>query len=144
MKLGLKHLAPYLPYGLKIQGLTHGEIAEMSAVNENNVNINGRDFTYGWWADIFDIKPILRPLSDLTKEIEHDGNTFTPMTRFAELDGDAYFYHIGFLNDMNRNWAYIIGKFPHWFVYKYIIKWHFDVFGLIDAGLAIDINTLNK
>ena len=25
-----------------------------------------------------------------------------------------------------------------------LFEWHFDVFGLIDAGLAIDINTLEK
>jgi hypothetical protein len=24
-----------------------------------------------------------------------------------------------------------------------LFEWHFDVFGLIDAGLAIDINTLD-
>ena len=25
-----------------------------------------------------------------------------------------------------------------------LFEWHFDVFGLIEKGIAIDINTLNK
>jgi hypothetical protein len=32
---------------------------------------------------------------------------------------------------------------PNWTVEK-LLEWHFDIYGLIEAGLAIDINTLEK
>ena len=72
MKLELKHLAPYLPYGLKIQGKggrveTLGIEVGMTAKTINCAAI----LYYGY-------KPILRPLTDLTKEIEHNGERFTP------------------------------------------------------------------
>lgn len=36
---------------------------------------------------------------------------------------------------------YIINNYS---LYEKLFEWHFDVFGLIEAGLAIDINTLNQ
>ena len=116
MKLKIEHLAPYLPYGLKIQGTTHGEIAELSCCTETSVNITTRSFQYGMWADIFEIKPILRPLSDLVK-----------------------------LGSNERWWrdkiALGITKLDYESIQE-LFKEHFDVFGLIEKGLAIDINTL--
>jgi len=81
MELELKHLAAYLPYGLKIQGQTHGEIQEMTGLNSGVVMINHN--TKGW-ADFYDIKPILRPLSDLTKEIEINGEKFVPILELSK------------------------------------------------------------
>ena len=37
----------------------------------------------------------------------------------------------------------LIFKQKYWIAQK-LFEWHFDVFGLIEAGLAIDINTLNN
>ena len=31
-----------------------------------------------------------------------------------------------------------------WCVMNKLIKWHFDVFGLIDRGLAVNINDIQK
>lgn len=139
MKLELKHLSPYLPYGLMIQGNTHGEVAEMSEVNENNVNIKDRGFTYGWWADIFDIKPILRPLSDLTKEIEYNGEKFLGSDEFTDNEWGEFlslehipkmFYKKGLTSILDYDSV------------LELIKRHFDIFALIPQGLAIDYNTL--
>jgi len=195
MKLELKHLAPYLPYGLKIQGQTHKDIEELSCVTETSINIVGRGFTYGMWADIFDIKPILRPLSDLTKDIEYRGEKFVPLKKLHELDETNYFgnteekgYKLRFMDkviSVKHNTYKLSGTEE--FVVKYLVEtsnigdliysfsydpelrrflkrddtrsiplgigyqldmfnklfeWNFDVFGLIDKGLAIDINTL--
>jgi len=131
MKLELKHLAPYLPYGLKIQGQTHKDIEELSCVTETSINIVGRGFTYGMWADIFDIKPILRPLSDLKNEFTCPEGVVMPV---------GYFYSYadkvgkGHISEVMINLSAL--------EYRYLLKYHFDVFGLIDKGLAIDINTL--
>tara|TARA_B110000967_G_scaffold207945_1_gene258606 strand:- start:1616 stop:1966 length:351 start_codon:yes stop_codon:yes gene_type:complete len=116
MKLELKHLAPYLPYALKIQGITHGEIAELSCCTETSVNITTRSFQYGMWADIFDIKPILRPLSDLVKMNKSLYESY--LMSGCEIDRMPYLSILACLEN------------------------HYDIFGLIDAGLAININTL--
>jgi hypothetical protein len=135
MKLELKHLAPYLPYGLKIQGMTYGEIAELSCCTETSVNITDRTFQYGMWADIFDIKPILRPLSDLISliNIDFEDEKFKPIDVIIRKGGchSAVALHVK------------IGKGTLGFKYfDLLLQWHFDVFGLIEKGLAIDINTI--
>lgn len=124
MKLELKHLSPYLPYGLKLRGHTHGEIVEMSEVNENNVNVKDRGFQYGWWADMFDVSPILRPLSDLKDEILCKYYVYYCSEKGLMVKAKNELYTT--LVDLN-----------------YFYKNHFDVFGLIEKGLAIDINTLD-
>ena len=128
MKLELKHLAPYLSYGLKIHS--------MYKVKDSSPII------FEMKTDNIDIvishdsrKPILRPLSDLVKVIEIDGGMFTPI------------YHNAFHEDKYNLGEYMNG-FSHYKSIKYgiierLLEWHFDVFGLIEKGIAIDINTLN-
>lgn len=112
-----------------------------------------------------EIKPILRPLSDLTKEIEHNGEKFVPMLKLLELDGKAnrdinackfdgsFIYEEGFhygrsINGKkNTDWAISMCIYPkgikHW-VANQLLQWHFDINGLIEQGLAIDVNTLKE
>ena len=121
MKLELKHLAPYLPYGLKFKDIPKG-------YNKDRLlNI----VSFEWCLS--NGKPILRPLSDLTKEIKVNGNLFTPNHHplfkiFISADMDWFIDNCPFFVDYGQ-------------VQK-LLEWHFDVFGLIDAGLAIDKNTL--
>ena len=141
------------------------------------------------------IKPILRPLSDLTKDIEYRGEKFVPLKKLHELDETNYFgnteekgYKLRFMDkviSVKHNTYKLSGTEE--FVVKYLVEtsnigdliysfsydpelrrflkrddtrsiplgigyqldmfnklfeWNFDVFGLIDKGLAIDINTL--
>jgi len=79
------------------------------------------------------LKPIFRPLSDLTKEIEHNGVKFIP----AQKLGESGFVFPG------HTWVHMVLELPYWVIEK-LIEWHFDVFGLIEKGLAIDINTIEK
>ena len=142
-KLELKHLAPYLPYGL------HGAVEDFE---ENTVHLNVKVMS----VDIDDLclsfdecldvylddtkdaifKPILRPLTDLTKEadkfeefeqfnIEEFGITRTEMLN-------------SFIESEDR--LNICYGFNFW---QKLFENHFDVFGLIDKGLAIDINELS-
>lgn len=80
--------------------------------------------------------PILRPLSDLTKEIEHNGEKFVPIDLLRK-DG----YYIG------EDW--IIENFKDvenssfGFIQK-LLEWHFDAANLIEKGEAIDVNSLNE
>lgn len=124
-KLELKHLAPYLPYGVKVRSRQETTYILNIFSNMRGEGLESRDI-YSCLDNQY--KPILRPLSDLTKEIEHNGDRFVPSKALScwDLDGIS-------LIDI-----------PHIPVnlYELFLKWHFDVFGLIDKGLAIDINSI--
>ena len=126
MKLELKHLAPYLPYGLKNQRAFH-KPKVIDGIVGNKVYF-GDTVLF-----INQIEPILRPLSDLTKEIKVNGNLFTPNHHplfkiFISADMDWFIDNCPFFVDYGQ-------------VQK-LLEWHFDIFGLIELGLAIDINTI--
>lgn len=137
MKLELKHLAAYLPYKLKCQFVHSGKIGTISNIytigegyNNDDIKIS-IDFSDG--EHIWMFKPILRPLSDLTKEIEVNGENFVPN------------YNSDFKYFTPYELSYFIESIPHGLNYNQmqkLLEWHFDIFGLIDNGLAIDINTI--
>jgi hypothetical protein len=133
MKLELKHLAPYLPYGLKNQRAFH-KPKVIDGIVGNKVYF-GDTVLF-----INQIEPILRPLSDLTKEIEFDNEKFTP-SKDKYWGMNSFQYHINQFENWESPSAYLNSCAPYGLLLV-LIKWHFDVFGLIDAGLAIDINTI--
>lgn len=139
MKLELKHIAPYLPYGLRIKGETHGDIEELTGLSGGCVMINGNIKA---WCDIFDVKPILRPLSDLTNEIEHNGEKFVPIEYLEDkyYTIDLHKQCMRLLEEEGENWI----NQTDYMLIDYLFEWHFDVFGLIDNNLAININQQNK
>ena len=137
MKLELKHLAPYLPYKIKVTNY------------DKPLNARLVDLIAGKPYEQY--KPILRPLSDLTKEIEVNGEKFVPIYFFELGDdfnesvdyGKGNIKLIGLLKDMAK-FNFIDIDYMQYGVLNKLFEWHFDVFGLIKNNLAIDINTLNK
>jgi hypothetical protein len=119
--------------------LQYCQLSFSSTINEPYLRY--RDVTFG----MHQIIPYKRPLSDLTKEIEVNGEKFVPMERLEIDSSDVW------INDVN-NQVMISQKHCHsiyaidvyYNIIQELLEWHFDVFGLIGAGLAIDINTLNK
>ena len=146
--LKIEHLAPYLPYGLKYIDKDSGEITTMRTIS---AEVNLIDLGWGNAHELKEFKPILRPLSDLTKEIEHNGGRFVPIDFFEIGDdydecvdyGAGNVKLIGLLEDMAK---YNFIDLPHiqFGVVSKFIEWHFDIHKLIDANLAIDINTLKS
>ena len=168
-KIELKHLAPYLPYGLKI------EARIVKFPDFSSRILNGylyEDFKLG---DI-EIIPILRPLSDLIKAIP-----FVPMSELFDVcfeslyglgsedmlsdfiacedHGDRYLFHVRGIEDNDFEYALWLHLDKLWFsfevnnanmmvpqlkIFEKLFELHIDVFGLIEAGLAIDINTLTN
>ena len=122
MGLELKHLAPYLPYNLMVYcDFRDGDIthSELQGITTEEAFLYDCDWNY---KENKDFKPILRPLSELTKQ-EHkhiyaDFNIIILPKMSEEIDG-----------------------YSHELVKRFIEN-HFDIFGLISQGLAIDINTL--
>lgn len=121
MKLEQK-IIPYLPYGLRFEGKRKDW-----ALFESGIKILCPVDLDGRWEII---KPILRPLSDLTKEIEVNGEKFVPQDKMKHLDLEWL------INSDN-----LIMKTNYEDVLK-LLEWHFDIFELIKDKLAIDINTL--
>lgn len=126
MKLELKHLAPYLPYGLKIINESGTGTQQLNKISISHIILYDR---------IKEVKPILRPLSDITKEIEHNGEKFVPYNEIRK----NYGFSKSDLAYLQRNLCYI----TRYGICEKLFEWNFDVFGLIEAGLAIDINDLN-
>lgn len=119
-------------------------------------------------ADFKDIKPILRPLSDMTKPeaLEFINDVFNFKGQFGHRI-DNYKIEKGFLsftyfngngpkggNDQTvlliKNWSKEgMGEWIFNCSYSmndvvWLLKNHFDLFGLIESGLAIDATTINK
>ena len=75
---------------------------------------------------------ILHPLSDLTKEIEHNGEKFVPMKKIAIYNPNNVEYLI----------ECVVTGLGEYIVLRQLIKWHFDIADLITKGEAIDVNAL--
>lgn len=141
MKLELKHLAGYLPYNVKILDFVNGGnciINDTYVLEPKNCH---RCLTFAKETE----KLILRPLSDLTKEIEVNGEKFIPESTLFRLFGDMTQFQIlekGFYS-LNYGYYLKIEQLPHNIVSQ-LLEWHFDIYGLIEKGLAIDINTLKN
>ncbi len=137
-KLELKHLAPYLPYGLKVYIITSNDVLEILSLNKvlfrNQIFIETINGAYG---SLY-FKPILRPLSDLTKRFNGDSCFITYMWySIISTDSDC-FDKDDFFEKCELG---MVDHLPY-MVIPFLLENHFDVFGLIEKGLAIDINTL--
>ena len=139
MKLELKHIAPYEYLKLKVQCIDKTDkrfnsIFTLTQFHKRKhlgfLAVCGYNSFYS-----HEFKPILRPLSDLIKEIEVNGKKFYPCHKFGLIESKQNQVHL----ERKIHQQYI----SHLEI-TILIEWHFDVFGLIPAGLAIDINTLNK
>ena len=139
MGLELKHLAPYLPYKLQMRFEGKGgRIITLETLGTSFLGDTISGGNGGMWLKSCGFKPILRSLSDLTKEIEVNGEKFVPMKKILDQKTlDSYklkkMYRFGEFDK--------IKKLPY-DLFQKLLEWKFDVFGLIEKGLAIDINTL--
>jgi hypothetical protein len=133
-KLTLKELAPYLPYNVggvytlsKVISLSRGQKDE---IRSKDLNADTLVFY------LKNCKLILNPLSDLDKDSELCNDLYDSFGLKFDSDGDLEFDY------------YSIGETDSPFTgYKCInrlLSEHYDVFGLIVKGLAIDINTLKS
>lgn len=122
----------------------NNKIVELHCVDNGIGLVN---FGWGDAKEFTNVKPILYPLSSLTKEIEHNGEKFVPyveLLRAAAFDIDnmtgeeiEHFKnaYAGFNLDLE------IIAFSD--AVK-LIEWKFDLAGLIEKGEAIDVNTLTE
>jgi hypothetical protein len=92
-----------------------------------------------------------RPLSDLTKEIEVNGEKFVPMewmeknihkmvSFYEPIDKSSEIE----IDIMTEDYSQRISLYDGFRVIQKFQEWHFDYQRLIENGLAIDINTLQS
>jgi hypothetical protein len=100
-----------------------------------------------FWQD--DFRLIVHNLSYLTKEIEVNGEKFIPSVKLKDDLMREWSDTLDSEYDEMMFWNYSeweterVLQLPYVFVQKFF-EWNLDVYGLIKAGLAIDINTLNS
>lgn len=84
-------------------------------------------------------KPILRPLSDINKKFVHDGISVLFRNSLS-----------GFYDEFNDEALVILLRSEisqqtiTMEIYNGLLKYNFDIGGLIELGLAVDINTIKK
>lgn len=146
-ELKLEHLAPYLPYDLKITHVGQPEVMYTMNTIINSCFIGDHsnlDDEYN--TKLYLIKPILRPLSDLTKEIEVNGKKFVP-AEYLWMCDIAEWKSFEIYGKIPDYWDACMKVIPYETEYRTmqkLFKMHFDVFGLIEKGLAIDINDVKN
>jgi hypothetical protein len=152
-KLTIGHLAPYLPYELKVVVPDEEFPCRMDAVNLQSIFIEG-----GCDYALEDIKLVLRPLSSLKNPIDRhtdkpqwyinfEGEMFAASDHFMEIV--ELVWDVIFEKDQERCvnkdelYQWIVEKpseIPHC-VFEKLVELHYDVFGLISKGLAVEMDT---
>lgn len=125
MELELKYITPYLPYGLKMTYCV--ENGENWILDHRNLNA----------LTEFD-KPILNPLSDLYNENNGHFNEIKRKYGCINISLDKEHPNMFVLN----NEDVVSYHYLPYMVIRYLLKNHYDIYGLIEKGLAIDKNTL--
>jgi hypothetical protein len=129
MKLELEHLSAYLPYGLKVKHECN-IIMLMTCERKQGDFLSIESVIHGYG------KPILRPLSDLQNK---DLDLWIDFG--IEIDEANTHYLI---ESLVKGTFYAKDIHFAFRVREALFKMHLDVFGLIDKGLAIDMNTLKS
>lgn len=150
-KLTIQIAAMYL--GCEVES-ENGRGALHSLANNGFVTVRFREFreiglyhvvTY---PDLSSVRPILRPLSDLTEQEAREmyeiktGEAFEPRPEYLE-EGDWDFSAKEYFDELVEIYEdtiqVCIGKPDIW---SYLLSRHFDLFGLIESGDAIDKTAL--
>ena len=126
----LKHLAPYLPYSVKCS------YDCLDIYGQNWERYKGTLWLHTFKelqvGSIKNLQLHLRPLSDLTKEIEHNGERFVPVQKLKQ--GDIINLELIDMRDLIA-----APKELPFIVIEKLFEWHFDVFNGI-GDWALNMN----
>jgi hypothetical protein len=150
--LTLEHLSVYLPYGL-MGKLTHHPKSNYVTMAAYLSNLQ-RKWTINMFAEN-GVLPILYPLSSLAETIWFEGKEINPIEFIKDWYNEKYateiddLEHYSFKNDFilfgviqpKMETELEIINMPYQ-AYQLLFKMKIDIFGLIEKGLAVDVNTL--
>lgn len=144
MKLELKHLAAYLPYGLQC------EVIDMGIKKTLTLNGLYEDCSCVFYDSIEShigyesVKPVLRNLSDLTKEIEYNGEMFVPCLEIDKLFDVDFSNELSYCIAREDDGIVHIDVMKSYDIAQKLLDWKFDLYSLIENNLAVDIKTIEK
>lgn len=130
-----RDLCARVPYGVKVQYMNNIFVIDYVSPMYGEVKLDTSD---NWTVGVSEVKPYLFPLSSMTDEQKSELNKkFT--VQFSGNDIYSIHYHAeGYWdNDLEldlKDWL--------WFI-NWCYKNHFDIYGLIPMGLALDATGLN-
>lgn len=177
-ELTLTDIAGYLPYDLKVQDRDRDiwvlcQLGNADPCMDGDIGLTTDDGDYLQYDYLDDIKPVLRPMSDLYRGITergyNNGKPFVPIMELANLIGDAESCQWAFQPENRRvysgeySWcfrwdfdsrAFVLADSPQEDVLGHVIpnvhnlydalhRLHFDYRGLIPAGLAVSVYDLS-
>lgn len=167
--LVLESLTPYLPYNVgAIKGVVRTNITAVSLESPfvfTNHYFGSREKIM---TNLSDIRLILRPIGELTKEITIGDKTFTPIIELARIGtngqtkigitnsnfnqcfvgkGNGYKDSFFMYNPSTSSfyWQHSKGEYNiqnQYTLFQKLFEWHFDVFNLIQKGTAISVNDI--
>ena len=133
-ELLLRDLCARLPYGVKVQYMNNIFVIDyVSSYEEVKLDIPDN-----WTVGVSEVKPYLFPFSSITDEQKSELNKkFT--VQFSGNNVYSIHYHSEGYWDTDleldlQDWL--------WFI-NWCYKNHFDIYGLIPMGLALDATELN-
>jgi hypothetical protein len=142
-ELELKHILPYLPHGLKAispENVISVVDVYMQSYDGERVGLN---FLFSEYKNTL-YKPLLRPMSDLFENIVHNGEIICVAKVIKNLDDSIEWW-----NESRTALHYpetgefcitssdeLIYQTLNYNIVATLFKYHFDVFGLIEKGLA--------
>jgi hypothetical protein len=142
MELEPKHIIPYLPHELEMKipkGYNFNGLRVDPHKSDKITGITCSGYISFQWVDGYypmkDFKPIWHPLSDLTKEIEVNGQKFIPFDSMY-LEAFKQVCELSVEADPSK----IVQAMPY-YIYQKLFEWHFNAFNL-PQELWVDINTL--
>lgn len=132
-KLELKHLDFANNGKVRLSRLPHWDYENVNLqdceLSFNSVTkepfLRYKDVSFG----LDQVKPYKRPLSQLTQEIEHNGERFVPYLRLGGRP-NLKDYDIDYLSKNINHISFGL--------IQQLIEWHFDIYGLIENNLAIE------
>ena len=127
----IKDLCARLPYGVKV--LFENEVFSIDYISATYEEIK-LDIPDNYTLDISNVKPYLFPLSSMTREQLFDVQEIISKN---EIEIEDRFLHI--INSDRNTITYL----EILAVFEWFYKNHFDIYGLIPMGLAIDATGLN-
>lgn len=164
-ELTLTDIAGYLPYGLKVQEAyqdiwTIRQLGNIDPCRDGDVGLVSSAGNYEQYTYIADIRPILRPMSDLYREItdkDYNGRKpFVPLVELAKARHPNFNQYILYPTEqlvffsMHSN----VGDYTECYDYyedrisiaelDLLHQLKFDHRGLIDAGLAVSVHDLEQ
>ena len=147
-----EYILPYLPYELRV--MMEGKACNVAWMSTKNIAVI-RPHTLGdikkikWGYAHLNVKPLLKPLDHIDKE-EFDNRGLSELEELGvDYIGGGIVYMVNKHGLDLDGEAHFFGTDKHlptipWDIIQVFLKNHYDVFGLIEQGLAYDYNELNK